>query len=302
MKKTFPIILLCSIFFFCAAPSQFMNDAKLHIKQNQYDKAEEQLKLEIQSNPKNAKAYYWLGDIHRKRLEFNKMDAAFDSSLKHSTWYSMEIVKARKKAAILRSMEGKKIGLYPVVYAENNDENKNFAEYFSKHFHNQIKSIPFKDSVSIISSEKIIALLKEKNIAPTIIYDTPSKFTMMSFSAGQPNTRKDKELQNISDNILTPDILNVLSSNVDEIILCVIDVYNEVGSGAQVAQQVISGLLSGLAVSEKNNVVMNILICAKDGKLIEGSNEELRFEDESANGVEITRRELSEEICKAFLY
>lgn len=302
MKKTFPLILLYSIFFFCAAPSQFMNDAKLHIKHNEYDKAEEQLKLEIRSNPKNAKAYYWLGDINRKRLEFDKMDAAFDSSLKHSTWYSLEIVKARKKAAILRSMEGKKIGIYPVVYAENNDENKNFAEYFTNYFHDKVRSIPFKDSVSILSSEKILALLKEKNVTLTIIYDTPSKLTMMSFSAGSPNTRKDKELQAIADNILTPDILKVISNEVDEIILSVIDNYNEVGSGAQAAQEIVSGLLLGLSVSEKNIVVMNILICDKEGKLIVGSNEELRFEDESANGVEITRREFSEEICKAFFY
>jgi hypothetical protein len=170
--------------------------------------------------------------------------------------------------------------------------------------HSTLKSKSHIDTTTtILSTSQISSILNNNNLSPLIIYETPSKSNIGSIAI----VREDKELTKIADEILNPEILKILEKHVDNIILCIIDLYNEVGSGTQMAQEVVTGVVTsmlgfGVSVAEKNVVVMNILICSNDGKLIVGTNKELKFENESSYGIEITRSNFSSKICDAILF
>lgn len=75
-----------------------IESAKLYIKQEQYDKAIEVLKQDVQKNPKSAEGYYLLGMVYYETNEHQQMADAFESSLSISDEYK-EQIEAYKQSA-----------------------------------------------------------------------------------------------------------------------------------------------------------------------------------------------------------
>lgn len=100
MKRIF-IFSMCSIMlvlslsaFQCSSTE--MTSAKLYIQQKNYQKAMEALQKELDKNPKNEEAYYFLGYLHSEQGNYPKMMDAFNKSLAISKKFEKNIEDTRK--------------------------------------------------------------------------------------------------------------------------------------------------------------------------------------------------------------
>lgn len=83
------IIFIFTTAFQCSSPE--MTSAKLYLQRKDTKKAAEQLQLEISKNPKNAEAYYLLGQIKYENQDYKGMKDAFTGSLAAGNVHEKEI-------------------------------------------------------------------------------------------------------------------------------------------------------------------------------------------------------------------
>jgi tetratricopeptide (TPR) repeat protein len=83
--------------YFFGCQSTATTSAKLYMQQEEYDKAIEQLEMEVAQNPKNAEASYYLGFCYSHEKRFEEMNKAFDGSLAVSDQFKNDINNVRKK-------------------------------------------------------------------------------------------------------------------------------------------------------------------------------------------------------------
>lgn len=95
----FILVLLVSLFLIngCGVKSQYITSAKIYLKLRppDYDKAIEQLKLELEHNPDNAEAHFLLGKIYSQKRMYSEMASSFDACLKLSPQFKKEIQEIR---------------------------------------------------------------------------------------------------------------------------------------------------------------------------------------------------------------
>ncbi|MGE5350449.1 MAG: tetratricopeptide repeat protein [Acidobacteriota bacterium] len=100
MKRIFvfsmtAILLVLSLSAFQCSSTE-MTSAKLYIQQKNYPKAMEALQKELQKNPKNDEAYYFLGYLYSEQGDYTKMMDAFNKSLAISNKFAKNIDDTRK--------------------------------------------------------------------------------------------------------------------------------------------------------------------------------------------------------------
>jgi tetratricopeptide (TPR) repeat protein len=97
---------LLAVFFFllfawmiagCGVKSQYITSAKIYLgyKPPDYDKAEEQLSLELKNNPDNAEAHYILGYIYSEKNRYKEMTEQFNACLRLSNQWANDIKNIR---------------------------------------------------------------------------------------------------------------------------------------------------------------------------------------------------------------
>jgi tetratricopeptide (TPR) repeat protein len=83
----------------CGVKSQYITSAKIYLKLKppDYDKAIEQLKLELEHNPSNAEAHFLSGKIYSLKRMYPEMAESFDASWELSPQFRKEIEDIRKE-------------------------------------------------------------------------------------------------------------------------------------------------------------------------------------------------------------
>jgi tetratricopeptide (TPR) repeat protein len=98
------LVIPFSIFFFiglmtqgfqCGSPE--FTGAKVYIQQKNYDKAIENLEIEVQKNPNNDEAWYLLGVLKADKGDYIGMNTAFSNALKLSDKHKSDIISVRGK-------------------------------------------------------------------------------------------------------------------------------------------------------------------------------------------------------------
>ncbi len=100
MKRSLPAGVLClvAIYFSVTAfqcGSAEMTTAKLAIKQNQYDKAEESLVRAVEKNPQDEEAWFLLGQVRLERKNYLGMNEAYTKALSIGNTHEKEITVNR---------------------------------------------------------------------------------------------------------------------------------------------------------------------------------------------------------------
>ncbi len=100
--KTFRSIVVLGLLILAAAylsgcQSTALTSAKLYIQQENYPKAEEQLKIEVKQNPQNAEAWYLLGYVYGVEGKYDEMNQAFQKCQELTDKYNKEITNVRRK-------------------------------------------------------------------------------------------------------------------------------------------------------------------------------------------------------------
>ncbi len=98
------IIFIFTTAFQCSSPE--MTSAKLYLQQKNSKKAAEQLENEVKKNPKNAEAYYLLGQIRFDEQDYKSMRIAFQNSLAAENKYEKEIKNFNTSAWARKFNEG----------------------------------------------------------------------------------------------------------------------------------------------------------------------------------------------------
>ena len=99
MKKLFNVLLIVTgialaIQFFGCGSVDF-ETAKLYIKQGKYNEALPYLEKEVNKNPNNYEAWYWLGETKGMLKDYVGMNEAFERSLKISDKMAEDIRRTR---------------------------------------------------------------------------------------------------------------------------------------------------------------------------------------------------------------
>lgn len=92
-------LLVASLLVYgCGVKSQYITSAKIYLKLKppDYDKAIEQLKLELEHNPENAEAHFLSGKIYSLKRMYPEMAKSFDASSELSPQFRKEIEDIRK--------------------------------------------------------------------------------------------------------------------------------------------------------------------------------------------------------------
>ena len=97
LKFIFGLVAIFAIITHIGCQSTASTSAKLYIQQEEYDKAIEQLQLEVAANPENTEAFYFLGYCYSRQNKFEEMNDAFDKSLAISNAHENEIKFERTK-------------------------------------------------------------------------------------------------------------------------------------------------------------------------------------------------------------
>jgi len=101
MKKT--IYLLFAVLGFIYAlsmvgcASKELTSAKVYINQNNWDKAIEQLEAAVQMNPRDAEAFYLLGEGYANKSQWQKMNENFGKSLAVGPRFEQQIKSTRDR-------------------------------------------------------------------------------------------------------------------------------------------------------------------------------------------------------------
>ena len=99
-KLVIPILIFLSIGlitqgFQCGSPE--FTGAKVYIQQKNYDKAIENLEIEVQKNPNNDEAWYLLGALKADKGDYISMNTAFSNALKLTDKHKSDIASVRGK-------------------------------------------------------------------------------------------------------------------------------------------------------------------------------------------------------------
>lgn len=101
MKKYYSIVaislLIIGLLVIFGCASKELTSAKVYIQQDDWAKAEEQLKQAVAMYPNDAEAQALLGEAYSRRGEFEKMNEAFDASLAVSEAHLDRIKYVRDK-------------------------------------------------------------------------------------------------------------------------------------------------------------------------------------------------------------
>jgi len=75
LKFYFILLLFVILIIGCGVKSQYITSARIYmgLSPPDYEKALEQLKLELEHSPDNAEAYYLLGTIYSRKYDNEKM-------------------------------------------------------------------------------------------------------------------------------------------------------------------------------------------------------------------------------------
>jgi len=111
MKKISLPIFVFGIFFigayWMACDSTEMTSAKVYLKQNNLEKAEEQVLLAVEAETANPFPSFWLGyNIYSQQARWDEMNAMFDKSLSISDKYENEINLERERQWVTKFNEG----------------------------------------------------------------------------------------------------------------------------------------------------------------------------------------------------
>ncbi len=87
--RTWAVCLATIIFLGCQTKE--LTTAKVHIQQNEWDKAVGRLEKAVAENPQNAEAQFLLGRGYALQGRFAEMHRAFEASLKASPQFALEI-------------------------------------------------------------------------------------------------------------------------------------------------------------------------------------------------------------------
>lgn len=98
-RKLFTIVFillagLAFVGFQCSSTE--MTSAKLYIQQKNWDKALDALQKEVDKNPKNAEAFYYLGVVYGEKGQYDKVIESFNKSLAASNEYKSQIDDSKK--------------------------------------------------------------------------------------------------------------------------------------------------------------------------------------------------------------
>ena len=74
-------VLLLGMLVLFGCQSKELTSAKVYIQQDDWEKAEEQLKLAVELYPNDAEAHRWLGEAYARNNDFVKMNEEFEASL-----------------------------------------------------------------------------------------------------------------------------------------------------------------------------------------------------------------------------
>jgi|GEM_PF-101715 len=92
------VMLALGALFFMACQSQELTSAKLYLQQQNWDEAEQQLKLAEQNEPDNPEIPYLLGSqIYARQGQYEQMNQAFDRSLAISNKFANDIEDIRTR-------------------------------------------------------------------------------------------------------------------------------------------------------------------------------------------------------------
>ncbi len=94
MKRVLMFVSIVSIFLGISAfscGSKELEGAKVYIKNKEWDKAKEQLNIEITNNPQSDEAYYWYGYVLAEEGDFKGMNEYYNKSLAISPNFSENI-------------------------------------------------------------------------------------------------------------------------------------------------------------------------------------------------------------------
>lgn len=97
LKIGFGLAVILMIAAYIGCQSTATTSAKLYMQQEEYDKAIEQLTKEVEINPSNAEAFYFLGYCYSRQNKFQEMNEAFNNSLAVSNAHENEIKFERRK-------------------------------------------------------------------------------------------------------------------------------------------------------------------------------------------------------------
>lgn len=288
---------------YCTTKSQFMKDAEKLIERGSQEEALNKLHEELQVNPRNGKAYYQIGKIYKDIGNFDKMIAAYDSSLKITKHFKSEISSDKSKYDFMKLINGKRVCLFPIYCSSEDRESNAFSLFFSDYLFTFLKTRTYFDSTTVILSvSQTDSILKCNNINIGSFYKRPKNINLYK----DPNS--DKEwLKEITDTAIGENVAAMLKNSADIILLCIISNYNDVTPKTQelqgVTTAVISGLLGGGAIITELNVIdMQVLICSNGDLLLAETSKTMHFEDESASGLETIHNRFSSWICRTLLF
>jgi len=91
------VLALSVVIYYVGCRSTAFTSAKVYIQQDNWDKAIEQLEIEVAQNPRNAEAHYLLGRGYGTKGLFEKMNKEFDASLALSKKWEKDINMVRRK-------------------------------------------------------------------------------------------------------------------------------------------------------------------------------------------------------------
>ena len=88
ITKIFPLALVAVMFYGC--PSEELTSARLYVKEENWEKAEEMIAAAIELTPEEPEPYYLKGkEIHARKNEWSKMNEMFDKALELGSEYKL---------------------------------------------------------------------------------------------------------------------------------------------------------------------------------------------------------------------
>ena len=88
ITKIFPLALVAVMFYGC--PSEELTSARLYVKEENWEKAEEMIAVAIELTPEEPEPYYLKGkEIHARKNEWSKMNEMFDKALELGSEYKL---------------------------------------------------------------------------------------------------------------------------------------------------------------------------------------------------------------------
>jgi len=88
-------VLLFGMLLLFGCQSKELTSAKVYIQQDDWQKAEEQLKMAVELYPADAEAHRWLGEAYGRTGDFENMNKEFDASLANSPQFADDINSLR---------------------------------------------------------------------------------------------------------------------------------------------------------------------------------------------------------------